>query len=500
MEEFVIGIGRQGSLRKVVDAVSSHITRIEGAAKTIKLRGPGIKVTAERPDFDVEFSRFQVRGRISDAYALKIQAKIDELHCPCTLLKDENSHVLTYPAAGAESSPEGLESLDQVTALMGFPETWRARGENFRTDPISIEMLFRAMIQYKASDIHLSPGNHPIFRVDGEMHHSELLYPLSGHQIREVIKEIASERYVSEFESAFQTSFEFHQVGLGFARVSAFIKSGAPHCTMRFLPEEIPSFEALNMPKETLVNLAGLHRGLLLITGMTGSGKSTTAAALVDWINSHRSCHILTIENPIEYVHHNKTSVVSQRSLGTDVATFDQAVTGALRHDPDVILIGEMRDPDTIRSAISAAATGHLVISTLHANTASEVVNRVVSFFDPVERDLVKLQLRDCLHCVICQRLVPKIGGGRVPALEVLFNDVKAITDGILEGDTDHIRIGMQQTVSHSFLFEQYLYGLYRDKKITLDFAREFASDVSMFDQIHMGTYSVPRLEGVRGH
>lgn len=500
MDEFVIGIGRQSSVRKVVELVSSHITRIEGAAKTIKLRGPGLKITAERADFDSTFNRFIIRGRISEGFAQKLQAKIDEAGCPCSLTRDENSHVLTYPSPGLEPSAAGLEALDQVTAIMGLADTWRARGENFRTDQVSIEMLFRAMIQYKASDLHLSPGNHPIFRVDGDMHHSELLYPLSGHQIREVIKEIAGERYVSEFESAFQTSFEFHQVGLGFARVSAFIKSGAPHCTLRFLPEEIPSFEELHVPKETMVNLAEMHRGLLLITGMTGSGKSTTAAALVDWINAHRAAHILTIENPIEYVHHNKKSVVSQRSLGTDVATFDQAVTGALRHDPDVILIGEMRDSDTIRSAISAAATGHLVISTLHANTASEVVNRVVSFFDPVERDLVKLQLRDCLQCVICQRLVPKIGGGRVPALEVLFNDVKAITDGILEGDTDHIRLGMQQTVSHSFLFEHYLYNLYKEKKITLDYAREFASDVSMFDQIHMGTYSVPRLEGIRGH
>src|SRR5690606_23540003 len=202
---------------------------------------------------------------------------------------------------------------------------------------------------------------------------------------------------------------------------------------------------------------ASMHRGLLLVTGMTGSGKSTTVAALVDWINGHRAAHILTIENPVEYVHTNKKSIISQRGLGVDVATFNLAVTGALRHDPDVVVIGEMRDPDTIRSAINAAATGHLVISTLHANTASEVVNRVVSFFDPVERDLVKLQLRDCLQCVICQRLVPKIGGGRIPALEVLFHDVKAMTDGILQGDTDHIRVGMQQAVSHSFLFEQYL-------------------------------------------
>ena len=192
-------------------------------------------------------------------------------------------------------------------------------------------------------------------------------------------------------------------------------------------------------------------------------------------------------------------SVLSQRNLGADVESFYDAVTGALRHDPDVILIGEMRDPDTIRAAINAAATGHLVISTLHANTAAEVVNRVISFFDPVERDLVKLQLRDSLKCVINQRLVPRIGGGRVPALEMMMNDVKAIADGIMEGSTDHIRIGMQQTVSQSFLFEHYLHRLFKEGTVDLEHAQVFATDQSMFDQIRMGTYAIPRLEAVRG-
>src|SRR5690606_21974250 len=143
------------------------------------------------------------------------------------------------------------------------------------------------------------------------------------------------------------------------------------------------------------------------------------------WINTHRLCHILTIEDPVEFIHPNKKAIVSQRSLGEDVATFGEAVEGALRHDPDVIVIGEMRDPDTIRAAISAASTGHLVISTLHANNASSVVNRIVSFFDPVERDLVRQQLQDTLRCVICQILIPRKGGGRIPALEMLFNDIK---------------------------------------------------------------------------
>ena len=231
---------------------------------------------------------------------------------------------------------------------------------------------------------------------------------------------------------------------------------------------------------------------------MTGSGKTTTAAALIDYINTHKTLHILSIENPIEYVYSNKKSLISQRSLGTDVRSFNEAVTGALRHDPDVIFIGEMRDSDTIRSAINAAATGHLVISTLHSNTASEIVNRIVSFFDPVERDLVKLQLRDCLRCVICQRLIPKVGGGRLPALEIMFNDIKPINDGIIEGNTDLIRVAMQQTVGFSFLFEEYLHRLYKSGKVDLEHARFFSTEQSMFDQMYMGTYSVPRLDTIK--
>src|SRR5262249_18725458 len=203
------------------------------------------------------------------------------------------------------------------------------------------------------------------------------------------------------------------------------------HCTLRYLPEKIPSFEDLNVPRVTMERLAKLHFGLVLVTGVAGSGKSTSGAARVDWINEHKEGHILCLEKPVDDVHVNKRSVVSQRDSGVDGADFQEGVRGALRHDPDVIVVGEMRDPDTIRAAINAAATGHLVISTLHASTASEVVSRVVSFFDPVERDLVRLQLRDALRCVICQRLVQKTGGGRLPGPGVLLNDTKHHPAGI---------------------------------------------------------------------
>jgi len=492
-----MGTGTQGSLRAVVQLLEKHLLRTEGVPRRIHFWNGDLHVEAERPDFEGPFNQFVIRVPESWPNLSRLEAAATELAPHCTATREDGQATFAFPDGDA---PGFGEAFDAFSKALAPPEVWRAEGGKYRVDHISVEMLFKAMVQYKASDVHLSPGVRPVFRIDGDTRTSDLMGPLSAVQILTLIEEISLDEAWAEFKSDKQTSFNYHQAGLGYSRVSAFIKSGAPHCTLRYLPEIIPSFDDLHVPKDTMIRLAGLHRGLLLVTGMTGSGKTTTVAALVDWINSNRSSHILTIENPIEFVHANKKSVISQRNLGMDVESFYHAVTGALRHDPDVILIGEMRDPDTIRSAINAAATGHLVISTLHSNTAAEVVNRVLSFFDPIERDLVKLQLRDCLQCVICQRLVPRIGGGRIPALEMMLNDVKAISDGIMEGSTDHIRVGMQQTVSHSFLFEHYLHNLYKQKKIDLERAQEFATEQSMFDQIRMGTYAIPRLEGVRGH
>ncbi|MCP4642357.1 MAG: PilT/PilU family type 4a pilus ATPase [bacterium] len=551
MAELILGVGQHRTAREIVAASEDELRKIEGLARKLVVRTSVAEIVAERDAFDVPFQTYTVRlkkERFPEDKLAEFAAKHADTF---TVSEEEGWRVITFkgvksapPKREIEDEPlpaDGIAELDadeasetvdaaagdgaqeeappdpdpeplspasgngvgaicdKLTEVFPLPEVWRIHGEGYRADHISTEFLFKAMIQYKASDVHLSPGQPPVFRVDNETHTSELLGPLSAAQIRAVIREIATDRDWATFKENFQASFNYHQMGLGYSRVSCFTKAGAPHCTFRFLPEVIPSFDALSIPSDTMIPLAKQHHGLILVTGMTGSGKSTTMAALVDWINSNKACHILTIENPVEYVHRNKKAIVSQRSTGTDCTDFFQAVTGALRHDPDVIVIGEMRDPDTIRSAISAAATGHLVISTLHANTASEVVNRVVSFFDPVERDLVKLQLRDCLRCVICQRLVPKMGGGRLPALEMMINDIKPINDGIVAGDTDMIRIGMQQTVSHSFLFEHYLLDMYKDKKVDLDLARYYATEPSVLDQMVMGTYSIPRLDSIKG-
>jgi twitching motility protein PilT len=498
MKDVVLGLGQQKSLWSVVQLADEQLRSIHGAPLKMVVRSRGIEIEAGRPKYEGEFQSFALRftptdKRLKDAIlALAAKSPVS-----CEVAEDNGSLVLRCAAASADQLPRMQEACEALSGAFTMPEVWRVHGEQYRTAPLSPEVLFRAMTKFKASDIHLFPGATPVFRVDGVMRKVQTFEPLSSEQILNLIEAISPEKHFGIFQERLQCSFIYHQVGLGYARVSAFFKAGVPHCTMRFLPESIPSFEELHIPRASMERLAHLHFGLVLVTGMTGSGKSTTVASLVDWINTNKSVHILCIEEPVEYVHTSKKAVVSQRDVGEDIGTFGEAVRGALRHDPDVIVIGEMRDPDTIRSAINAAATGHLVISTLHSGTAYEVVNRVVSFFDPVERDLVKLQLRDALKCVICQRLLPKVGGGRLPALEVLFNDTKPLADSILAGNTVGIKVGMQQDTTHSFIFEKYLFDLFKQGLVTYDVARDFASEPAILDQMKLGTYAVPSLDSM---
>ena len=273
------------------------------------------------------------------------------------------------------------------------------------------------------------------------------------------------------------------------------MKSGVPHLTFRFLPEKIPSFGELGLDEEMMLSLSNMNNGLLVVSGMSGSGKTSTCAAIIDWINENKSIHIVCLENPIEYVHKSKKGFISQRAAGVDVNSIRDGVAGLPHQDANVLYIGEMNDIETIRGAINAASTGTLVIGTLDSASASGVVTRIVSFFDPVERDLVRSQLQVNLTGVICQKLVPRTKGGRIPAIEVLFNDVKNISDAINQGSTAGIRLGMQHSISHSKLFEKHLHELVKADKITLETAREFAPEISMFEQMNMGTYKVPRME-----
>lgn len=499
MREVIFGCGSQKSLIAVVHLADIQLKKSRGIPRKLVAKSPNLEVLATRQAFDADFNSYNVRIKTHGKLAEAIKQLPAQQAPGCTVTEKDGWIEFHCPAP--PTGVDGVkEAVDRLSSLLHLPEIWRVHGEQYRHDRLSSETLFKAMVKFHASDVHMHPGATPTFRIDGMIRHSEMPDQLSAEQILHFLRDIAPEKDWKEFEEKKQCSFQFHQVGLGYARVSAFIKADTPHCTMRFLPEVIPSFEDLSIPRTTMEKLAQMHFGLVLVTGMTGSGKSTTVASLIDWINAHRSLHILTIEEPVEYVHQNKKAIVSQRDVGVDVGSFHEAVRAALRHDPDVIVIGEMRDPDTIRSAINAAATGHLVISTLHAGTASEVINRIVSFFDPVERDLVKLQLRDCVKVVICQRLLRRAGGGRVPALEMLFNDTKHIHDSILAGDTTNIRIGMQQTASDSFIFEEYLLNLANKGIIQWNEATANATDTSVFQQMVLGTYTIPSVETMKHH
>ncbi len=493
MAEMIIGIGHQESIRNIAAILDESLRKTRGVPRKVMARADNVKFEAERPDYEKDFETFTVRITTSGALGDKLTEAASGLGDACEHTVKKEVHTFVCPGPNSQDAGAARKAVDLLSEQFTLPEVWRFDGANYRTDPISTEMLFKALLKYRASDIHLVPGKKPIFRVDNLTRSADIIGTLSAAQILELIKLVAPPEHWEEFEREKQTSFSFHQRGLGYARASAFIKSGAPHFTFRYQPEKVPDFEDLMVPPDMMKDLAKLHNGLVLIVGMTGSGKTTTAAALIGWINRTRACHILTIENPVEYVHENRKAFVSQRSLGNDVLSFEAGVVGALRHDPDVILIGEMRDADTIRAAISAASTGHLVISTLHSYNASGIVNRIVSFFDPVERDLVRMQLQETLRCVIAQKLLPRKGGGRLPALEIMFNDIKVISDAIINGDVMNLRIGMQQGLSHSAMFEQYIYHMYKDDLITLETAREYAPEISMLDQILMGTYTIPR-------
>lgn len=501
MKEVVLGCGHQKSLWAIITIADQQLRSIHGSPRKMVIRSRSLAVQASRPDFEGDFHRFviQLSGKTPDLAQCVNMLKEIAASQPvsCQFIEVDDGIELRCEPGATGDIIQVHSACDAFSAALELVEVWRVHGEDYRSQHVSPETLFRAVTKFRSSDIHLCPGAPPIFRVDSQLRRADNFASLSSTQIPTLIEEIAPEKDWREFNQKQQCSFIFHQVGLGYARVSAFTKAGTPHCTLRFLPESIPSFDDLKIPSESMQRLAKLHFGLILVTGMTGSGKSTTVASLVDWINQHQSVHVLCIEEPVEFVHKSKKAVVSQRDVPEDVSTFAEAVRGALRHDPDVIVIGEMRDPETIRAAINAAATGHLVISTLHSGTAYEVVNRIVSFFDPVERDLVRLQLRDALKCVICQRLLPKLGGGRQVALEFMFNDIKYINDAILGGNTAAIKVGMQQTSSSSFVFEEHLYKLYKQDLISWETAREFASDSAMLDQMDLGTYSIPPLDSM---
>ncbi len=348
---------------------------------------------------------------------------------------------------------------------------------------LDLNGILKVALKGGASDIHLKSGLPPMFRVDGALvplKNGERILPDEMQQVALSIMNPVQKQRFEEFREA---DLAYGIPGLGRFRVNVFQQRGTVGIVFRVIPFGVKSIEQLYLPK-VIEKIAMENRGLVLVTGTTGSGKSTSLAAMIDYINAHRTCHIMTIEDPIEFLIRDRRSIVNQREIGVDTQSFANALRAALRQDPDVILVGEMRDFETIETAITAAETGHLVMSTLHTMDATETINRIISVFPPYQQKQVRLQLASILKAVISQRLVPRADGkGRVPALEVMVSTArvrecigdkdrtKELPDAIAKGFTTY---GMQT-------FDQSLMSLVKDDLVTYDEALKHVSNPDDF-------------------
>ncbi len=304
-------------------------------------------------------------------------------------------------------------------------------------DLLSVIELAR---ERRASDIHYTNKRPPLIRVDGQLIPAGDV-EMNPQSLEEVARQLAQERY-DEFLERGEIDFTF-QAPHNRLRVNIYRQRGVPAAALRLIPERIPKFEELGIP-QAVRDFADLHQGLVLFTGPTGSGKSTTMAALINEINHTRACHILTLEDPIEYIHHHQKAIVNQREIGQDSYSFANALRAALRQDPDVILVGEMRDLETISTAVTAAETGHLVLATLHTPSAAAAVDRIIDVFPAHQQQQIRVQLADTLRGVVAQRLLPKKGeSGRVMACEILIG-TPAVKNLIREGKLHQIPTAME--------------------------------------------------------
>ncbi len=334
-----------------------------------------------------------------------------------------------------------------------------------------IDDLLRMAMSFGASDLHLRAGSFPVIRVTGELKPLSGVSRLSQDETLEMAFSMMSNRQKQHFKEAYEVDIGYGVSGLGRFRVNIFQQRNSIGIVARVISDSIRGFAELGLPP-ILNNIADERRGLILVTGTTGSGKSTTLAAIVDHINQKRNCHIVTIEDPIEFLHKNKESFVTQREVDVDTRNFAEALRGSLRQDPDVILVGEMRDLETIETALVAAETGHLVLSTLHTMDASETLSRIISAFPPYQQKSIRIQIAGLLRAVVSQRLMKSAkGNSRIPAVEVLMS-TPLIRDYILHEDkTQSIRDAIAAGTSQYGMqtFDQSLFYLYQSGLISLD-------------------------------
>jgi twitching motility protein PilT len=343
--------------------------------------------------------------------------------------------------------------------------------------------LLKIAVENGASDLHLKVGTYPMMRVRGTLMPATEERRLEHEDLVSMAAAVLPAGHRDKFKDNHEVDLAYSVAGLGRFRCNAFQQRGTIGMIFRVIPMKVATIDDLMLPK-VLKKIAAEERGLVLVTGTTGSGKSTTLAAIVDEINLTRTSHIMTIEDPIEYLHRDNRSIINQREIGVDTNSFAHALRSALRQDPDVILVGEMRDFETIQTALLAAETGHLVLSTLHTLDATETINRIIAVFPPHQQKQVRIQLSSVLRSVISQRLIPRTDAkGRVPAVEVLISTA-FIRDCIIDKDKSHLVHGAiaQGTSQYGMqTFDQSIFSLYEQKHISYEEALRWCSNVDEF-------------------
>ncbi|WP_201537056.1 type IV pilus twitching motility protein PilT [Psychrobacter ciconiae] len=344
---------------------------------------------------------------------------------------------------------------------------------------MNIEDLLRFTVKHNASDLHISAGMPAMIRVDGEM--TRINMPAMSHQtVHQLLYDIMNDKQRADFEEFFETDFSFEISNLARFRVNAFNQNRGAGGVFRTIPSKVLTMEDLGMG-EVFKRVSDFKRGVVLVTGPTGSGKSTTLAAMIDYINETRKEHILTIEDPIEFVHESKKSLINQREVHRDTLGFEPALRSALREDPDVILVGELRDLETIRLALTAAETGHLVFGTLHTSSAAKTIDRVIDVFPAAEKDMIRAMLSESLQAVISQTLLRRQTGGRVAAHEIMLG-TPAIRNLIRENKIAQMYSSIQTGAGDGMItLDQTLKNLVAQGTISKDVARPYAKQPEAF-------------------
>ena len=359
-----------------------------------------------------------------------------------------------------------------------------------------MQELFKAAIERGASDIHIKAGDVIRARIHGD------LVPLTQQKLSQeqvkgiALKLIPHEEDRQDFDKLLDYDCSWGIPGIGRFRVNIMKQRGSPMIVMRVIPIEIPTIEELGLPP-IIERIANHERGMILVTGVTGSGKSSTMAAMINWMNQNKKMHIVTLENPIEFLHRDNKCSITQRDIGTDTESFVSGLRAVLRQDPDVILIGEMRDKITIETALKAAETGHLVISTLHTKNAVQTISRIIAVFDPGEQEMIRIRLSEQVQAVISQRLVQKKAGGRVAAMEIM-PVTATIRDCIKDKDRiDEISDLIEEGKEHygSQTFDQHLMDLVQRDVVAFEVAKSAANNPADFD-LKMNMFNDPNAKG----